>query len=552
MNKKTEGRKSMMRWLSGVLLLVQVLTACSPASQSSPAAQVTLGSTAQTSGSQHEIVLAPGWDVGLREGFDPTLGWNYYGTPLFQSTLLRRDENLKLTNDLAQSYTVSNDRKVWTVKIRSDARFSDGEPLTAADVVFTFNQAKRNAGLVDLTVLDWAIATGKYSVELRLKYPQITFINRLVTLGIVPEHAYNENYARHPIGSGPYKFVQWDESQQLIVEANPYYYGKQPNIKRLVILFIQGDGVFAAARASRVQLANVPQSLAVQHLEGMELYALNSKSHTCLMFPYIPDTGRKTPQGDLIGNNVTAERAIRQAINYAIDRKALVEGILEGYGSPAYGPASGLPWEESMAAIEDADPNKAKQILIEAGWRDTDGDGIMDKHGLKAEFWLLYPAEDRIRQGLALAVAQMLKVVGIQAHVEGKSWDNIERRMHSNVVLYGLSTYDQQQLDFLYDSSAARGSYANPGYYANPAVDRALDRARGAASEAEAIAFWKKVQWDGQTGVTTKGDAASAWLVNLDATYFVSNCLDIGRPLQSHSYHGQLLNNLPDWKWVCD
>ena len=84
-----------------------------------------------------------------------------------------------------------------------------------------------------------------------------------------------------------------------------------------------------------------------------------------------------------MGNDVTADLAIRQAVNYAIDRQALVDGILEGYGSPAFGPVSGLAWEETKANIKDAQPDKAEKILAEGGWADSDGDGILEKNGLK-------------------------------------------------------------------------------------------------------------------------------------------------------------------------
>ena len=82
-------------------------------------------------------------------------------------------------------------------------------------------------------MLDEAVATGDYQIELRLKRPWITFINQLITLGIVPEHAHGADYGRHPIGSGPYMLVHWEEGQQMIVEANPLYYGEKPQIERI-------------------------------------------------------------------------------------------------------------------------------------------------------------------------------------------------------------------------------------------------------------------------------------------------------------------------------
>ena len=534
-------------WRLWSLLFTLLLAACV-----TPAAPVaTTPQDTNAPALQSEIVLAIGGES--EEGYDPTLGWGRYGSPLFQSTLLQRDENLNIVNDLAESYTVSDDKLVWTIKIRQDVLFSDGKPLTAADVAYTFAKAGESGGLTDVTVLQEAVATDDYTVELRLKQPQSTFINRLITLGIVPQHAHTADYAQHPIGSGPYTLVQWTPGEQLIVDANPTYYGEQPQIKRLVFLFLEEDGAFAAAKAGQVQVVAVPQALAVQQVAGMKLYDVNSVDNRGLLFPFVPDSGEKTADGDAIGNNVTADRAIRQAVNFVLDRQALVDGILEGYGSPAYGPVSYLPWEQTEAAVPDANLAEAQKLLTDGGWADSDGDGIVEKEGVKAEFTIIYPASDSTRQALGLAAADMIKTAGIQANVEGKSWEEIETQMHSNVIVFGWGSHDQTEIYNLYHSSMRGVDYYNTGYYANPAIDNYLDLAMGAASEEEAIAFWKNAQWDlQQEGFTTKGDAAWAWMVNLDHTYFVSECLDIGTPqVEPHGHGWPITANIAQWQWTC-
>ena len=532
-------------------MLGAVLVGCGSGPTESTDGAEAVESSSQT-GSVEQIVLAISGES--EEGYDPTLGWGRYGSPLFQSTLLKRDADLNIINDLATDYMVSEDKLTWTVTIRDDAVFSDGEPLTASDVAYTFNKAAESGGLTDVTVLKEAVFIDDATIELRLNEPQSTFVNRLITLGIVPEHAHSPEYARNPIGSGPYQMVQWDEGQQLIVEANPNYYGEAPGIDRLVFLFVEEDTSFAAAKAGEAQVVSVPQTLAVQNIDGMTLYDVTSVDNRGLMFPYLPaSAGETTPDGDPIGNDVTADSAIRQAVNYAIDRQALVEGVLEGYGSVAYGPVSGLAWEEPSAAIEDAQPQKAQEILAAGGWTDSNGDGVLEKDGLTAEFTILYPASDSTRQALALTTAEMLKPIGIQANVEGKSWDEIEPAMHSNVVVFGWGSHDQTEMYNLYYSQAAQGDFYNAGYYANQAIDKTLDLAMGAPSEAEAIAFWKAAQWDGETGFTAKGDAAWAWLVNLDHTYFVSDCLDIGQPqVEPHGHGWPITANIAEWKWTCN
>ncbi|MEM9977881.1 MAG: ABC transporter substrate-binding protein, partial [Cyanobacteria bacterium P01_D01_bin.2] len=287
-------RKQVLLGSLGTALLGAVLVGCGSGPTGSGADEP----SAQT-GSAEQIVLAIAGESD--EGYDPTLGWGRYGSPLFQSTLLKRDADLNIINDLATDYTVSEDGLTWTVTIRDDAAFSDGEPLTATDVAYTFNTAAESGGLTDVTVLEEAVVIDDTTVELRLNEPQSTFVNRLITLGIVPEHAHGPDYARNPVGSGPYQMVQWDEGQQLIVEANPNYYGESASIDRLVFLFVEEDAAFAAAKAGEAQVVSVPQALAVQTIEGMTLYDVTSVDNRGLMFPYVPaSAGGTTPDGDPI------------------------------------------------------------------------------------------------------------------------------------------------------------------------------------------------------------------------------------------------------------
>lgn len=133
----------------------------------SPANLNTTAENSATTGSAEQIVLAGGGES--EEGYDPTLGWGRYGSPLFQSTLLKRDQDLNIVNDLATDYSVSEDGKTWTLTLREDAVFTDGEPLTAADVAYTFNKAAESGGLTDVTQLEQATALNDTTVALTLK-----------------------------------------------------------------------------------------------------------------------------------------------------------------------------------------------------------------------------------------------------------------------------------------------------------------------------------------------------------------------------------------------
>ncbi|QJB56813.1 ABC transporter substrate-binding protein [Pseudodesulfovibrio sp. zrk46] len=486
------------------------------------------------------------------DGYDPTLGWGRYGSPLFQSTLLKRDENLNIVKDLATNYSLSEDGLTWRVTIRKDAKFSDGTALTAKDVAYTFNTAANAGGKVDLIQMSSAKAIDDFEIEFKLKERDTTFINRFISLGIVPKATHGPGYARNPIGSGPYKMIEWNEGQQMIAEINPYYYDSKPHFKRLVFLFTDEDTSFAAAKAGKVDAVVVPQALAVQTIPGMKMHAVKSVDNRGLMFPTIPVNGKKTDTGAPIGNNVTADPAIRKAINVAVDRKLLVSGILEDFGRPAYGACDGLPWDNSANKINDADPKAARKILADAGWKDTDGDGILEKDGIKAEFTIIYPATRAIRQYLALACADMLKGIGIKANVEGKrSWDEIKQRMHSDVIVFGWGSHDPIEVYHLYSSHHAGDGYNNAGYYKNATVDSYLDKAITAASYEESLDYWKKAQWDGTTGSNAKGDAPWAWLVNLDHTYFISTHLDVGTSqVEPHGHGWPITANIHKWTWV--
>jgi len=201
-----------------------------------------------------ELVVNVNSHTGEPEtGFDPLLGWgcgHVNFEPLVQSTLFKSADDGSIINDLATNYSISSNGKTWTVHIRDDVRFTDGENLTARDVAFTFNTAIGSNSELDMSNLEKATAINDTAVKFELKEPQSSFIWRLRYVGIVPEHAYRkETYGSNPIGSGPYKFVQWDKGQQAIFKLNEDYYGKKPYFKKITMLFLDKDTAFAAVKS---------------------------------------------------------------------------------------------------------------------------------------------------------------------------------------------------------------------------------------------------------------------------------------------------------------
>lgn len=486
-------------------------------------------------------------------GFDPTLGWGEYGYPLFQSTLLKRNATLDLIPDLATAWTLSDDRTSWTVTIRGDAKFSDGRPLTARDVAFTYETAKKAGSVLDLTELASVKAIDATTVVFTLKAPRITFLNTLAALGIVPEHAYKaETYGRAPVGSGPFRLLSWTEGEQAIVEPNPYYYGAKPAFSKVTFLFTKDDSTYAAAKAGKLDVAAMSNALAGGVPSGMVLVDAKTVDNRGLAFPMQPDTGRKTDKGYPIGNSVTSDPAIRKAVNVALDRKALAAAVLNGFGRPAYGPADDLPWDNPDHRLADADPAAARKILADAGWK-PGADGVLEKNGVRARFSVYYSASDTTRQALALASADMIRPLGIDVEVLGKSWDEIKPKMHANVVVFGADSHDPFETYNLYVGNGAEGGWwFNTGLYDNPTVKAHLDKALTATTMADLIPEWKAAAWDGKTGYGMKGDAAWAWMVNIDHVYFVSKCLDIGpRQIEPHGHGLPITYNLEDWRWTC-
>ena len=529
--------------------LVLALGACSQqtppqkADASAPASAV-----AEQNADGRRLVLAVKGEP--EQGFDPIKSWGEYGNPLFQSTLLKRNEKLDLEGDLATKWELSKDRKTWTITIRDGVKFADGQPLTAEDVAFTYETARGAASTVDLTNLASAKATNTNTIEITLNQPQVTFTHILSTLGIVPKHAYKEGYADTPIGSGPFKFVSWTKGQQMIVEPNPHYYGNRPQFDRITFLFTQDDATVAAANANQVHVASVPPAVSKNVPPQMVSVSVKTVDNRGIMFPAVP-TGKKTSDGLDLGNDITADPAIRKAINIAISRKQLVNGVLGGHGTPAWGVADELPWDNLEQRVPDDNIEGAKKLLQQAGWK-INASGVLEKNGKEARIPLLYFSNDSTRQALALAVADMVKPLGIVFEVSGKTREEVKRLKHASAVLYGWGNHSPLEMYNLYSGSkAGKGSY-NAGFYNNPKVNAYLDAAEQSASFEDSLPLWKKAMWDGTTGFGMKGDAAWAWLVNLDHLYFVNKCLDIGpRQIEPHGHGYPITWNIQDWKWTC-
>lgn len=495
------------------------------------------------------VVIAIGSEP---ETLDPTKGWGHGNSPIVQSTLVRYTSDLTFENDLATGYTLSDDGLTWTFTIRDDAYFTDGEKVTASDVAFTLETARAAQGSVDLTYMEQAVAEDDSTVVITLSRPTSIFLNTLASVGIVPEHAYSEDYGTHPVGSGPYRFVGWDPQEQILFTANEDYYGGAPAIRDVTVVFMSEDAALAAVMAGEVDVAYSTATLGKTEVNGYHVEALPSADNRGFTLPLLPDTGQTTESGAPIGNNVTCHLEIRQAIAYAIDRQQIADTVLHGFGRPAFSENDGMPWNNPDTKIK-TDVEYAEKLLADSGWADTDGDGIVEKDGVKAEFTCIYPAGDSVRQAVAMAAAEQVQVsaIGIRIRVEGVSWDEITRRMFSEAVVMGWGSAIPNETYYLYRSEGAfLDDFYNPEGYQSEVTDGYLDAAMGALTAEEANEYWKKVQWDGTTGTAMQGECPWIWIVNLDHVTYVRDGLSIGtQPVHGHGHGLPLIQNLKDWHW---
>lgn len=500
-----------------------------------------------TVGSKDSVVIAIDSEP---ETLDPTKGWGHGNSPIVQSTLVKYTADLTFENDLATGYKLSDDGLVWTFTIRDDATFTDGEKVTAADVAFTLETAKTAQGAVDLAYMEGAVAQDDTTVVVTLSQPTSIFLNTLASVGIVPEHAYDENYGTNPIGSGPYKFVEWRAQEQIVFTANEDYYGGAPAIKNVTVVFMSEDAALAAVQAGEIDVAYSSATLGTTEVNGYHVEAITSADNRGFTLPVLPNEGKTAENGAPIGNDVTCNIEIRKAIAYAINRQQIADVVLNGFGRPAYSENDSMPWNNPEVVIE-TDVEYAKKLLADAGWVDTDGDGIVEKDGLKAEFSCIYPSGDSVRQAVAMAAAEQVKEIGIWINVEGANWDEIMQRMFSEAVIMGWGSASPNETYYLYRSQGAiLDDFYNPEGYRSDVTDGYLGAAMEALTVEEANANWQKVQWDGTTGTAMQGECPWVWIVNLDHVTYVRNGLSIGeQPIHGHGHGLPLIQNLHEWTW---
>lgn len=501
--------------------------------------------------SQVVVTMTPSSEPAA--GFDPLVGWGageHVHEPLIQSTLIVTDNNLEFVNDLATDYSCSEDGLTWTFHIRDDVMFTDGVPLTAEDVAFTINGiVNGEAAEADLSMVEAARATDAITCEIAMKRPNNALLYTLAVVGIVPAHAYGPDYGTHPIGSGRYMLEQWDRGQQVILRANPDYYGDAPLMDRVVVLFMEEDASLAAAQSGTADVAYTSAALAGAVPAGYTLLNCASVDSRGISLPCNPSGTDVTVEGDMVyagGNDVTSDIAVRRALNYGIDRNQMIEHVLAGFGREAYSVGDGMPWSSEAMRVE-TDVAAAERLLDEAGWIQG-GDGMRARDGVSCAFDLYYAADDSTRQALAYDFADQAAALGIAVEPKGASWDDIYLRQYADPVLWGWGSNSPVEL-FELTYSTGWGNYAQ---YMNDTVDANLEAAQAARTVEESYPFYQAAQWDAATGtgVAPEGAATWVWLANVDHLYFEREGLKVAEQKPHPHGHGwSLVNNIDQWSW---
>ncbi|MFI5806161.1 ABC transporter substrate-binding protein [Streptomyces sp. NPDC051561] len=478
------------------------------------------------------------------ETLSPLLGYGKDGNSKIFDGLLSFDGDMRLKPALAAELPkVSADGLTYTYKLRPGVKFTDGQPFGAKDVVFTYetilDKKTNNAAKSELDAIKSVKAEGADTVVFTLKYPYAPFAERTV-LPIAPQHVAGKQdvntgaFTTKPIGTGPYVLTNWSKGEKLSFKANPAYWGGAPAVKKFTMAIIKDDDV----RATRLRSGDLDGAILPPNLAKSFKAEGNRKTYEAKSFDYRTVT---LPTH----NKVTGDTAVRRALDVAVDRRTMVDKILEGAGKPAYGPVpTDSPWF-AKGTERTHDLAKAKKILDDAGWK-PGADGVRVKDGVRAEFPLWYLSGDKLRQDHALAYASDAKKAGLDIKTQAGTWEVIEPRMKSDAVLAGGGSPGDPDFDqyLLLKSSLAGDGFNNMAWYDNKAVDTALDAGRRSGKDAERKAAYATVQ---QELVKNPG---YTFLTHIDHLYVVNDKWDgLSTQIEPHD-HGLASGpwwNVEDW-----
>ena len=378
-----------------------------------------------------ELRIALGTDVATLSPFFAAIFWDKSIVKHIMPSLTRADENGALVPMLAESWSLVRD-DTWQFKLRRGVKFHNGEPFTAEAIKVNVDvmlapqtkaaQASTFRVIQDVQVVD------NYTVNLVTTYPNPVLPRTMSDFHIVApnyllEHGH-QYVASHPVGTGPYRFVEWVKDDHLLLEANPDYWGGVPVIKRLRIRPIKEDAArVAALLAGEVDwIWNVPYEMARQ-IDASGRAASKAVATARVYVLGMSTLNRRWP---------TAKKEVRQAISYAIDREGIIRTIMGGLGAPL----ATLFHTTSFGRDPDLKPRvqdlaKAKALLAQAGYPDGFHINMVASQGR-------WPKDREVAQ----AIASQLGAVGITVDLEVLEYTNFTQQVHSKqrpMALWGWS-----------------------------------------------------------------------------------------------------------------
>ena len=419
---------------------------------------------------------------------------------LYDGLVRYADGKLEVEPALATDWEISDDGTVYTFNLRRGVKFHDGTPFNAEAVKFNFDRMLdedhpyNDTGPFPLSFFFSSIqrteVVDEYTVRMHLDAPYAPLLSNLayptgliVSPAAVREHG--ENYGRNPSGTGPYIFRRWEANRQVAVERNPDYWDGAPDLKGVVFRPITD----ANARVNEMRSGGIDLMVEVPPNEigrfrGNDDYEVYEQAGPHVWFLIL--NLREAPFDD---------KRVRQAANYAIDKQALVEDVLQGTAEVAAGPT---PRAFSWAYNEDLepyphDPDKARELLAEAGY----GDGVdVTFYVTEGGSGMLDPVP------MGTAIQADLAEVGIDAEIETYEWNTFLGRVNpglegkADMAEMAWMTNDPDTLPFLALRSEAfpdNGGF-NSGYYANPEVDQLLEQARRSTDQDERARLYREMQ----------------------------------------------------------
>jgi len=464
-----------------VMVACLLATACSSgapaAAPAAPATQPTPGASQPTPASAQQ-----GGTVNIPIAADPTMN-PWHPNAFIESLLVNRvlfdgltkpGKDLDPAPDLATSWQAAPDGLSWTFSLSDNAKWSDGQAITADDVLFTFNDIvlKKELGATgagNFTAVKNVEAVNPTSVKFNLSRQFSALPAYLAyNAGILPRHsfdgqadpwAFNAFNKSMPITSGPFKVDSYTSGQNVVLARNDAYFGGKPNLDKVVFKVVpDANTQVAQALSGELSIMIMDNKAAVDRVKSASQVRVEPRQ---LVQYYWLALNQTDPRFQDV--------RVRQAFDYAIDRQAIVTAVEKGYGKPANSaivPALKAYYDASHEAQYPFNPDKARQLLADAGWV-AGADGVLQKDGQPFHF-SMDVGQRGVLQPTNELIQQNLKAVGIQADLNSMEWNSyiqkvVVNRDYTASVNWWVYPNDPDVFPYFHSSSAGKG-FNIPGY----------------------------------------------------------------------------------------